>query len=85
MIDKVNVNKDPALADLGARNLAAASLLLQRHRMNVQKRSGRLEIQSIHGAMCGPADEVRDGVTLVTPVPVTCIHSVCRAVDAAKP
>jgi len=42
MIDKVNVNKDPALSDLGARNLAAASLLLQRHRMNVQKRSGRV-------------------------------------------
>ena len=55
MIDKVNVDKDPAFADLGARDLSAASLLLERHWMNVQQRGGRLQIESIHGAWCGRA------------------------------
>ena len=50
MIDKVNVDKDPAFADLGARDFSAARLLLERHRMNVQQRGGSLQIEGIHGA-----------------------------------
>jgi len=37
VLDEVNVHEHPALADLRARNLAGASLLLQRHRMDVKK------------------------------------------------
>jgi hypothetical protein len=42
VFDEVNVDEDPALADLGARNNAGAGLLLQCDRMDVQKRGGGL-------------------------------------------
>jgi hypothetical protein len=48
VLDQVNVEEHPALADLGARNLAGASFLLQRHRVNVQERGGGLEIERVH-------------------------------------
>ena len=48
MFDEVNVYEYPALADLGARYLAGASLLLQCHGMNVQERGGGLEIERVH-------------------------------------
>jgi hypothetical protein len=50
MIDKVNVDKDPALTDLRARYLARARFFLQRYRMNVKERGGRLQIEGVHGA-----------------------------------
>jgi len=37
VFDQVNVDEHPAFADLGTWNLAGASLLLQRHRMDVKK------------------------------------------------
>jgi hypothetical protein len=40
VLDEVNVDEHPALADLRARDLAGAGLLLQRHRMDVQERCG---------------------------------------------
>lgn len=48
MLDQVNVDEHPALADLRARNLAGAGLLLQRDRMNVQERGGSLQIERVH-------------------------------------
>jgi hypothetical protein len=51
VLDEVNVHEHPALADLRARNLAGASLLLQRHRMDVQEGCGGLQIERIHGAI----------------------------------
>jgi hypothetical protein len=37
VFDQVNVDEHPTFADLGTRNLARASLLLQRHRVDVKK------------------------------------------------
>jgi hypothetical protein len=51
VFDEVNVDEYPAFADLGARNLAGAGLLLQRHRMDVQEGCGGLQIERIHGAI----------------------------------
>jgi hypothetical protein len=48
VFDEVNVDEDPALADLGARNLARARLLLQRDRMDVEERGGGLQIERVH-------------------------------------
>jgi hypothetical protein len=48
VLDQVNVDEHPALADLGAGNLAGAGLLLQRHRMDVQERCGGLQIERVH-------------------------------------
>jgi len=48
VFDQVNVDEHPALADLGAWNLASAGLLLQRHRMDVQERCGGLQIERVH-------------------------------------
>jgi hypothetical protein len=48
VLDEVNVDEHPALADLGAGNLAGAGLLLQRHRMKVQKRGSGLQIERVH-------------------------------------
>jgi len=48
VFDQVNVDEHPALADLRARNLAGADLLLQRYRMNVQEGSGGLQIERVH-------------------------------------
>ena len=48
MFDEVNVDEDPALADLRTGNLAGAGLLLQRHRMDVQERCGGLQIERVH-------------------------------------
>jgi hypothetical protein len=42
VFDEVNVDEHPALADLRARYLTGAGLLLQRHRVNVQEGSGSL-------------------------------------------
>ncbi|HXL84945.1 MAG TPA: hypothetical protein VN989_12610 [Casimicrobiaceae bacterium] len=48
MFDQVNVDEHPALADLRARNLASAGFILQRHRVNVQKRGSGLQIERVH-------------------------------------
>jgi hypothetical protein len=48
VFDQVNVDEHPALADLGAGNLAGAGLLLQRHRVNMQKRGSGLQIERVH-------------------------------------
>jgi hypothetical protein len=48
VIDQVNVDEHPALADLGAGNLSSARFLLQRHRMDVQERCGGLQIERVH-------------------------------------
>jgi hypothetical protein len=58
VFDEVNVDKDPAPADLRAGNLSGASLLLQRHRMDVQEGSGSLQIERVHGAI--PSGECFD-------------------------
>jgi len=54
VFDEVNVDEHPALADLGAGNLAGPGLLLQRHRMDVQEGGGRLQIERVHGARQRP-------------------------------
>jgi hypothetical protein len=51
VFDEVNVDKDPAPADLRAGNLSGASLLLQRHRMDVQEGSGSLQIERVHARL----------------------------------
>jgi hypothetical protein len=48
VLDQVNVDEHPALSDLGARNLAGARFLLQRHRVDVQERGGSLQIERVH-------------------------------------
>jgi hypothetical protein len=48
VLNEVNVDEHPALADLGAGNLSGAGLLLQRYRMNVQERCGGLQIERVH-------------------------------------
>ena len=48
MIDKVNVDKDPALADLRTRDLARASLVLKRDRVDVEEGGGCLQIEGVH-------------------------------------
>jgi hypothetical protein len=48
VFDQVNVDEHPALADLGAGNLAGAGFLLQRHRVSVQKRGSGLQIERVH-------------------------------------
>jgi hypothetical protein len=48
VFDQVNVDEHPALADLRARNLASAGFLLQRHRVNMQKRGSGLQIERVH-------------------------------------
>ena len=48
MFDEVNVDEYPAFADLGAGNLAGAGFLLQRHRVDVQKCGGGLQIERVH-------------------------------------
>jgi hypothetical protein len=48
VLDEVNVDEYPAPADLRAWDLASASLLLQRHRMNVQEGGRGLQIEGIH-------------------------------------
>jgi hypothetical protein len=40
VLEEVNVDEYPALADLGTWDLAGACLLLQRHRMDMQERGG---------------------------------------------
>jgi len=48
VLDEVNVDEHPALADLRTRDLASAGLLLQRHRMDMQERCGGLQIEGVH-------------------------------------
>jgi hypothetical protein len=48
VLDQVNVDEHPALADLRTGNLAGAGFLLQRHRVNVQKRGSGLQIERVH-------------------------------------
>ena len=52
MFDEVNVDEDPALADLGARDLAGAGLLLQRNGVDVQEGSSGFEVQRVHRKGC---------------------------------
>ena len=51
MFDQVNVHKDPAFADLGARDLSGACLFLQRYGMNVQERCSGFQIERVHGSV----------------------------------
>jgi len=60
VFDEVNVDEYPALADLRARYLAGAGLLLQRHRVNVQEGGSSLQIERVHAAI--PSNECRDRV-----------------------
>ena len=48
MLDEVNVDEDPAFADLGAGDLTDTCLFLQRHGMDVQERCSGLQIERIH-------------------------------------
>jgi hypothetical protein len=48
VLDEVNVDEHPALADLGAGDFAGARFLLQRDRMDVQERGGGLQIERVH-------------------------------------
>jgi hypothetical protein len=48
VLDEVNVQKDPALADLRAGNFAGTSLLLKGHWMDVKERGGSLQIERVH-------------------------------------
>ena len=48
MIDKVNVDKDPALADLRTWNFACACLFLQGHWVDAQERRGFMKIEGLH-------------------------------------
>ena len=48
MLNEVNVDEHPALANLGAGNLAGAGLLLQCHRMDMQEHCGGLQIERVH-------------------------------------
>ena len=48
MFDEVNVDEDPALADLGAGDLTDTCLFLQRHGMDVQERCSGLQIERVH-------------------------------------
>jgi hypothetical protein len=51
VFDEVNVDEHPALTNLRSRNLAGARLLLQRDRMDVQKRRSAVEIERVHGGL----------------------------------
>ncbi|HVS26243.1 MAG TPA: hypothetical protein VHE58_02945 [Burkholderiales bacterium] len=46
---QVNIKKNPALANLGSRNLTRARLLLQGNGVDVQELRGFLEGERIHG------------------------------------
>ena len=48
MFNQVNVDEHPAPADLGAGDLAGASLLLERHWMHMQEGGRCLQIEGIH-------------------------------------
>jgi hypothetical protein len=48
VFDEVNVDEDPALADLGTRDLACTRLLLQRDWMDMQERGSGPQIEGIH-------------------------------------
>jgi hypothetical protein len=50
VFDQVNIDENPAPADLRARNFPGACLLLQRYWMDVQESSGGLQIERIHDA-----------------------------------
>jgi hypothetical protein len=53
VLDQVNVDEHPALADLRTWNFASARFLLQRYRMNVQERGGGLQIERVHANAMG--------------------------------
>jgi hypothetical protein len=57
VLDEVNVDKHPALADLGPGNLTSASLLLQGHGVDVQQCGRGLEIERVH-RFCHLAPEI---------------------------
>jgi hypothetical protein len=46
---KVNIKKNPTLADLGSRDLTRAGLLLKRHGVDEQELCGFLEREGFHG------------------------------------
>jgi len=49
MLDQVNFEEDPTLADFGPRYLATSRFLLQRDRMNQEIGSGFLQGECAHG------------------------------------
>ena len=49
VIHKVNIKKNPTLADFGSRDLTRAHLLLQGNGVDVQELRGVLEGERIHG------------------------------------
>jgi hypothetical protein len=74
VLDQVNVDEHPALADLGAGYFAGASLFLQGHRVNVQECGSGLQIERVHANAMGVCCEknlstqvnCRDLLTTVT-------------------
>jgi hypothetical protein len=48
VFDQVNVDENPALADLGTRDLTCTRLLLQRDGMDMQECGRCLQIEGIH-------------------------------------
>ena len=48
MFDEVNVDEDPALANLRAGYFARARLFLKRDRVDVEEGGGRLQIEGVH-------------------------------------
>jgi len=51
VLNEVNVDEHPALADLRAGYFPGASLFLQGHRMDVQERGGGLQIERVHARL----------------------------------
>ena len=49
MLDQVNVEKDPALADLGTGDFTRTGFILQRDRMNLQELGGLEQGERVHG------------------------------------
>jgi hypothetical protein len=54
VFNQVNVDEDPALADLGTRDLAGTCLLLQRHRVHMEEGGRCLQIEGIHSGAIDP-------------------------------
>ena len=66
MREQVNFHEDPAAPDLRAWNLARASLLLERYRMNLEQASCFLQGEGAHGyfqEQAQPADLSSDSQT----------------------
>jgi hypothetical protein len=48
VLEQVNFDEDPALADLGPRNLAAPRLVLKRHGVDLEQPGGLLQGERVH-------------------------------------